>query len=67
MSVFCELTNKFSAALLKGVDGGTQDTRNYTGSRRSPTSSAGDYDYVFLGSSAPKGLQQGVWKLGFYE
>jgi hypothetical protein len=25
------LTSKFSAALLKGLDGGTRDTRNYTG------------------------------------
>jgi hypothetical protein len=64
--MFCGPTNKFSAVLFKGVDGGTRDTRNYIGSGQSPMSNVEMYEFMFLGSSAPKGLQWGVRKLGFY-
>jgi hypothetical protein len=66
LSVFCGSTSKFSATLLKGVDGGTWDTRNYTGLGRDPTSSVEICEFMFLSSSAPKGLQRDVCKLGFY-
>jgi hypothetical protein len=57
LSLFYAPTCNFSAALLKGIVGGTRDTRNYTGSGRSPTPSVEICELMFFGSSVPKGLQ----------
>jgi hypothetical protein len=59
MSVFCGSTSKFSAALLKGIEGGTRDTMSYTSSGLSPTSNLGDLQIRIPRFKCSEGLQRG--------